>query len=155
MFYSLPRCCATSSTSLGVRFCTSRALRMGGSPSSNWTSTTAPITATTRPLAAAAPGFAAAAAAALFSAINGVLMLSSQSSFAVFANHIRRVKIATDSCEWESNCASNRTNTQTGPDILPQRPPPPLREQNMANPLSQGATLWIPNWYIFCSRFKI
>lgn len=50
----LPRCCATSSTSLLSRPATSSALRMGGRPSSNWTSTTAPITATIRPLASAA-----------------------------------------------------------------------------------------------------
>jgi len=46
-----PRCWATSSTSLGVRFCTSKALRIGGRASSNCTSTTAPMTATTFPCA--------------------------------------------------------------------------------------------------------
>jgi len=46
-----PRCWATSSTSLGVRFCTSKALSIGGRASSNCTSTTAPMTATTFPCA--------------------------------------------------------------------------------------------------------
>ena len=40
---------------------TSSELRIGGSPSSNWTSTTAPITATTRP---ATPAFVGAGAGA-------------------------------------------------------------------------------------------
>lgn len=44
-----PRCWATSSTSLGLLFCTSNALRIGGRASSNCTSTTAPITATILP----------------------------------------------------------------------------------------------------------
>jgi hypothetical protein len=39
-----PKCCATSSTSLWLTPCTSRALRIGGKFPSNWTSTTAPIT---------------------------------------------------------------------------------------------------------------
>lgn len=46
-----PRCCATSRTSLDSRPATSRAFRMGGRSSSNWTSTTAPMTATMRPAA--------------------------------------------------------------------------------------------------------
>merc|ERR1719309_255680 len=45
-----PKCWATSRTSLGDLFVTSRALRISGSPSSNWTSTTAPMTATIWPL---------------------------------------------------------------------------------------------------------
>lgn len=56
----LPRCWATSKTSLDSRPDTSRALRMGGRPSSNWTSTTAPMTATMRPLAVAAAAAGAA-----------------------------------------------------------------------------------------------
>lgn len=52
----LPKCWATSKTSLVSRPCTSRAFRMGGRPSSNWTSTTAPMTATMRPVAAPAFG---------------------------------------------------------------------------------------------------
>lgn len=54
-FYS-PKCWATSKTSLVSLPCTSKAFRMGGSPSSNWTSTTAPMTATMRPVAAPAFG---------------------------------------------------------------------------------------------------
>ena len=59
----LPRCCATSNIRRGVLFCTSKALRIGGSISSNCTSTTAPMTATTRPLQrlAAAAAFGSAA----------------------------------------------------------------------------------------------
>jgi len=56
-----PRCWATSSTNLGVRFWTSKALRIGGRASSNCTSTTAPMTATTFPCA---PPLVAAAALA-------------------------------------------------------------------------------------------
>ena len=41
-----PKCWATSKTSLVSVPCTSRAFRMGGSPSSNWTSPTTPVTAT-------------------------------------------------------------------------------------------------------------
>lgn len=52
----LPKCWATSKTSLVSLPCTSRAFRMGGNPSSNWTSTTAPMTATIRPVAAPAFG---------------------------------------------------------------------------------------------------
>ncbi len=39
-----PKCCATSSTTLRGLSCTSRAVRIGGRPFSNFTSTTAPIT---------------------------------------------------------------------------------------------------------------
>uniref|UniRef100_A0A182WD12 Uncharacterized protein n=1 Tax=Anopheles minimus TaxID=112268 RepID=A0A182WD12_9DIPT len=56
------QCCATSSTSRAVRPCTSSAFRIGGSCSSNCTSTTAPITATTLPCAPAAALAAALAA---------------------------------------------------------------------------------------------
>ena len=41
-----PKCCATSKTNLGDLSATSNALRISGRPSSNCTSTTAPITAT-------------------------------------------------------------------------------------------------------------
>lgn len=62
-----PKCWATSNTSLGDLSLTSRAFRMGGRPSSNCTSTTAPITATILPwapdLAAAAGSLGAAALA--------------------------------------------------------------------------------------------
>merc|ERR1719348_1035228 len=44
-----PKCWATSSTSLGDLLETSKAFRISGSPSSNWTSTTAPMTATIWP----------------------------------------------------------------------------------------------------------
>jgi len=57
----LPKCWATSRMRRGDRSDTTRALRMGGSWSSNWTSTTAPITATIRPL----PPFPAALGAAV------------------------------------------------------------------------------------------
>lgn len=56
-FY-LPKCWATSKTSLLSLPCTSKAFRIGGNPSSNWTSTTAPMTATIRPVAV--PAFGAA-----------------------------------------------------------------------------------------------
>lgn len=59
----LPKCWATSKTSLLSLPCTSRAFRMGGNPSSNWTSTTAPMTATIRPVAVPAFGAADACAA--------------------------------------------------------------------------------------------
>ena len=49
----LPKCWATSKMSFGERPSTSSALRIGGKPSSNCTSTTAPITDTTRPLLSA------------------------------------------------------------------------------------------------------
>lgn len=49
----------TSSTSLGLRFCTSKAFKIGGKSSSNCTSTTAPITATTFPFAAPEAALAA------------------------------------------------------------------------------------------------
>ena len=55
-----PRCCETSNTSLGDLPATSSALRIAGRPSSNCTSTTAPITATICPLLTAAAGAAAA-----------------------------------------------------------------------------------------------
>lgn len=42
-----PKCWATSKIRRGVRFSTSRAFKIGGRLSSNWTSTTAPMTATT------------------------------------------------------------------------------------------------------------
>lgn len=60
----LPKCWATSRIRRGLRLLTSRAFRMGGSCSSNWTSTTAPMTATMRPLVVAAAG-----ASALFSSL--------------------------------------------------------------------------------------
>ena len=55
-----PKCWATSRTSLGERPPTSKALRISGRPSSNCTSTTAPITATIWPSLA----FAAATSSA-------------------------------------------------------------------------------------------
>lgn len=39
-----PRCCDTSKTNLWLNPSTSNAFRICGNPSSNWTSTTAPIT---------------------------------------------------------------------------------------------------------------
>ena len=47
---NLPKCWATSKMSFGDLPSTSKALRIGGRLSSNWTSTTAPMTETTRPL---------------------------------------------------------------------------------------------------------
>ena len=54
----IPRCCATSKMRRGFRPSTSKAFKMGGNFSSNWTSTTAPITAMIFPVD---PGFAAGA----------------------------------------------------------------------------------------------
>ncbi len=45
-----PKCCATSSTTLRGLSCTSRAVRIGGRPLSNFTSTTAPITVAICPI---------------------------------------------------------------------------------------------------------
>ncbi len=45
-----PKCCATSSTTLRGLSCTSRAVRMGGRPLSNLTSTTAPMTVAIWPM---------------------------------------------------------------------------------------------------------
>ena len=68
-YNSLPKCCATSRMSLGDLPSTSKEFKIGGRPSSNWTSTTAPITAIILPTAGAPAGvvdvvFGAAAEAA-------------------------------------------------------------------------------------------
>ena len=65
----LPKCCATSKMSLGDLPSTSKEFKIGGRPSSNWTSTTAPMTAIILPTASAPAGvvevvFGAAAEAA-------------------------------------------------------------------------------------------
>lgn len=65
----LPKCWATSRMSLGDLPSTSREFKIGGRPSSNWTSTTAPITAIILPTASPPAGvvevvFGAAAEAA-------------------------------------------------------------------------------------------
>lgn len=44
-----PKCCATSNTTLRLWSCTSNAVKMGGNPFSNFTSTTAPITVAMEP----------------------------------------------------------------------------------------------------------
>ena len=52
----LPKCWATSRMSLGDLPSTSKEFKMGGRSSSNWTSTTAPITAIILPTASAPAG---------------------------------------------------------------------------------------------------
>mmetsp|Transcript_9716 Transcript_9716/g.29543 ORF Transcript_9716/g.29543 Transcript_9716/m.29543 type:complete len:828 (-) Transcript_9716:1102-3585(-) len=63
-----PRCCATSSTRRMSWSFTSSALRIGGSSSSNWTSTTAPMTCATLPACAFASAAASFFGASFFDA---------------------------------------------------------------------------------------
>lgn len=64
----LPKCWATSKISLDSLPCTSKALRIGGNPWSNCTSTTAPITATMWPEATLAAVLVVCVAASLAAA---------------------------------------------------------------------------------------